>query len=379
MSYEVETTVELKTSKQLDDIFGNPPIVNIKVVGVGGAGCNSINRMLEDDLQLEGVEFIAINTDKNQLNAIRAGQKLCIGQKITRGWGAGTDPNVGQKAAEESVDEIRTALEGADLIFITAGMGGGTGTGAAPVVASIARELNILTIAIVTKPFDFEGRHKMINAEIGLENLSKFVDAYIVVPNQKLVDCFSDKTGMKQALKIADEVLKQGVIGLAEVIVRPMEINLDYADVRNVLRGAGMAHMGVGRASGANRLLDSIKQAVASPLIETSIKGATGLLVSIKGGDGLTMAEVSHYANLIRDLADPRCNFKYGVDLDPKYGDEVEVLIIAAGFLPNQEPTRDEIRNLDAETVAAQQKEKAAPEPEPKNVPPFFKKFKNFK
>lgn len=376
MSYEVETAVELKTSKQLDDIFGNPPIVNIKVVGVGGAGCNSINRMLEDGLTLEGVEFIAINTDKNALSTNKAPQKLCIGQKLTKGWGAGTNPNIGQKAAEESAEEIRTALEGADLVFLTAGMGGGTGTGAAPVVASIARDLGILTVAIVTKPFEFEGAHKMLNAEIGIENLAQFVDAYVVVPNQKLVERLSPKTGMKEAFKIADEVLRQGVIGLAEVIVRPIDLNVDYADIRNILQGAGMAHMGVGRAKGEDRVLQSIKQAVASPLIETSINGATGLIMCIKCGEGLSLAEVSNYAMLIRNLADPRCNFKYGVDINPKYGDEVEVLIIASGFLPNQEETRAQIANIEPTPVEAPKE--TAPEPD-KKVPKFFEKFKNFR
>ena len=221
MSYELETAVELKTAKQLDDVFGNPPVVNIKVVGVGGGGCNSINRMLETGVNLPGVEFIAINTDKNALSVNLATQKLCIGQKITKGFGAGTRPDIGQKAAEESADEIRAAIDGADMLFVTAGMGGGTGTGAAPIVAQIAKEMGILTVAVVTKPFKFEGNHRMLNAEIGLENLAKCVDAYVVVPNQKLFEHSSVKTSFIDAFKMADEALRQAVIGLSEVIVHP--------------------------------------------------------------------------------------------------------------------------------------------------------------
>ncbi len=377
MSYELETAIELKTTKQLDDIFGNPPVVNIKVVGVGGAGCNSINRMIEDGVNLEGVEFIAINTDKNALSVNRAAQKLCIGQKTTKGWGAGTDPNIGQKAAEESADEIRTAIEGADMLFLTAGMGGGTGTGAAPVVASIAKELGILTVAIVTKPFEFEGVHKMLNAEIGLENLAQFVDAYVVVPNQKLVERLSTKTSMKDAFKIADEVLRKGVIGLAEVIVHPMMINVDYADIRTVLKDAGMAHMGVGVAKGENRVLDAIKQAVASPLIETSISGATGLIICIKSGESLGMSEVSNYIMLVRNLVHERCNIKYGVEINAKYGDEVEVLIIASGFANDQEQVKNNVNNWDAGNIEKPQE--PTPEAPKKNVPKFFANFSNFK
>ncbi len=332
MSYEVETDLKLKTATEADDSLGSLPDVNIKVVGVGGGGCNSINRMLSDDIVLEGVEFISINTDKSSLSRNKASKKLCIGLNTTKGWGAGTNPNVGQKAAEESEDDIRAVLEGADLLFITAGMGGGTGTGAAPVIASIAKDLGILTVAIVTKPFEFEGAHRMRNAEIGIENLSRFVDAYIIVPNQKLVEKFPPKTGMRESFKIADEVLRQGVIGLAETIVRSIELNVDYADFRNILKDAGLAHMGVGRARGEDRVVNSIRQAVATPLVETTINGATGLIMCIKCGEGLSLTEVSNYAMYIKTLVDERCNIKYGIDINPNYGDEVEVLIIASGF-----------------------------------------------
>ena len=377
MSYELETAVELKTAKQFEDVFGNPPVVNIKVVGVGGGGCNSVNRMLETGVNLPGVEFIAINTDKNALSVNLASQKLCIGQKITRGFGAGTKPDIGQKAAEESADEIRAAIDGADMLFITAGMGGGTGTGAAPIVAQIAKEMGILTVAVVTKPFKFEGNHRMLNAEIGLENLAKCVDAYVVVPNQKLVEHSSIKTSFIDAFKMADEALRQAVIGLSEVIVHPTYVNVDYADIKVVLEEAGLAHMGVGGAQGSNRVLDAIKQAVASPLIETSISGATRLIMCIKGDETLPLAEVSSYVTMASNLVHENCNIKWSVDINPKYGDTVEVLIIASGFTSNQTRPGELINQIETREV-----EQAKPEPQeqaPVNRPAFFRNFKNFK
>ena len=378
MSYELETAVELKTAKQFEDVFGNPPVVNIKVVGVGGGGCNSVNRMLETGVNLPGVEFIAINTDKNALSVNLASQKLCIGQKITKGFGAGTKPDVGQKAAEESADEIRAAIDGADMLFITAGMGGGTGTGAAPIVAQIAKEMGILTVAVVTKPFKFEGNHRMLNAEIGLENLAKCVDAYVVVPNQKLVEHSSIKTSFIDAFKMADEALRQAVIGLSEVIVHPTYVNVDYADIKVVLEDAGLAHMGVGRAQGSNRVLDAIKQAVASPLIETSISGATRLIMCIKGDETLPLAEVSSYVTMASNLVHENCNIKWSVDINPKYGDTVEVLIIASGFTNNQTRPNDLINQIETREAEAVKQ----PEPQeqaPSNCPEFFRNFKNFK
>ncbi len=377
MSYELETAVELKTTKQVEDLFGDPPVVNIKVVGVGGGGCNSVNRMLENGVNLPGVEFIAINTDKNALSVNLASQKLCIGQKTTKGFGAGTKPDVGQKAAEESADEIRAAIEGADMLFITAGMGGGTGTGAAPIIASIAKEMGILTVAVVTKPFKFEGQHRMINAEIGLENLAKFVDAYVVVPNQKLVEHSSIKTSFIDAFKMADEALRQAVIGLSEVIVRPMIVNVDYADIKVVLEQAGLAHMGVGRAEGQNRVLEAIKQAVASPLIETSISGATRLIMCIKGNETLPLAEVSSYVTMVSNLVHENCNIKWSVDIDSKYGDTVEVLIIASGFAPNQAQTREKVSQLQPQDL--EQPVPVTPKPQPNGLPRFFHNFKGFK
>jgi cell division protein FtsZ len=374
----MDTVLEIKR-KEMGDIFETTPIVNIKVMGIGGGGCNSINRMLEECIELEGVEFIAVNTDKQALSINKAGNRMCIGERLTKGWGAGTNPNIGQRAAEESYEEIRSALEGADLVFLTAGMGGGTGTGAIPVIASIAKELGILTVAVVTKPFDFEGAHRMVNAEIGIQNLSRYVDAYIVVPNQKLIEKLPPKTNMKDAFKIADEVLRQGVIGLAEVIVKPILINVDYADIRNILQGAGITHMGVGSATGDDRVLTSIRQAVASPLIETSINGATGIILCIKSGESISMSEVSHYSEMVRDLVDPGCNFKYGLDIDPKYGDEVEVLIIASGFnIPGGRVPESQSQPEQTAAEPEQQTIEAVKEPNV-SIPPFFKNFKNFK
>lgn len=379
MSYELETAVELKTAKQFEDVFGNPPVVNIKVVGVGGGGCNSVNRMLETGVNLPGVEFIAINTDKNALSVNLASQKLCIGQKITKGFGAGTKPDIGQKAAEESADEIRAAIDGADMLFITAGMGGGTGTGAAPIVAQIAKEMGILTVAVVTKPFKFEGNHRMLNAEIGLENLAKCVDAYVVVPNQKLVEHSSIKTSFIDAFKMADEALRQAVIGLSEVIVHPTYVNVDYADIKVVLENAGLAHMGVGRAQGTNRVLDAIKQAVASPLIETSISGATRLIMCIKGDESLPLAEVSSYVTMASNLVHENCNIKWSVDINPKYGDTVEVLIIASGFTSNQTRTGEIMNQIEASREVEQQVKPEPQEQVQSNRPAFFRNFKNFK
>lgn len=381
MSFELETAVELKTTTQMSDV-GDKPVVNIKVVGVGGGGCNSVNRMLESGVNLPGVEFIAINTDKNALSVNLAPLKLCIGQKTTKGFGAGTRPDVGQKAAEESANEIRAALEGANMLFITAGMGGGTGTGAAPVVAMIAKEMGILTVAVVTKPFKFEGNHRMLNAEIGIENLAKFVDAYVIVPNQKLIEHSSIKTSFLDAFKMADEALRQAVIGLSEGIVKPILMNVDFADVQVVLGNAGLAHMGIGRAQGQNRILEAIKQAVASPLIETSISGATRMIMCIRGDETLPLAEVSSYVMMAHNLVHENCNIKWSVDIDHSYGDTVEVLIIASGFSPNQAQTREQVNNMQPQDVEQlnpmNPKETEEPE-QPKGRPAFFRNFKNFK
>jgi cell division protein FtsZ len=301
----------------------------IKVVGIGGAGNNAINRMKGI---VHGVEFIAVNTDQQDLQESVAETKLAIGSKTTKGLGSGGDPSVGQRAAEESKDEIREALKDADLVFITAGMGGGTGTGAAPIVAMVARELEILTVGVVTKPFGFEGKHRARNAEIGISNLSKFVDCNIVVPNQKLVENTKGGTTMLEAFAVADDVLRQGVQCITDLIVKNMTINIDFADIANVIRQSGIAHMGIGEASGDNRLLKAIQMAIQSPILETTIKGASQIILSVTGGEELSVHEVDNYGTLIKQVLDDNANIKFGVDLLPEYNGKIRIIIIATGF-----------------------------------------------
>jgi len=319
------------------------PIVKIKVIGVGGAGNNAVNRMIDSGLQ--GVQFVAINTDKQILQVSKAESTLIIGEKLTKGFGAGSDPEKGQRAAEENRAEIKEMLKGTDLVFITAGMGGGTGTGAAPVIAQIAREMGILTIAVVTKPFDFEGAHRRLNAEIGISNLSKFVDTTIIVPNQKLIEHLREPTTFLKAFEIADEVLRTGVQGLTDLIIKPMFINLDFADIDMVMRNSGIAHMGIGRARGEGRLLSAIRQAVSSPMLETSINGASKIIMSIKGGMDLNVHEVSNSGNLIREVVDPGCNIIFGADIDTNFNEEVQIIIIATGF-PKQSAVKQTAESL---------------------------------
>lgn len=320
--------------------FNDDPIVKIMVMGVGGGGNNAVNHMV--NANLVGCEFVAINTDKQVLRVSKADKKLVIGEKLTKGRGVGGNPEVGQRAAEESREEIEALLQGVDLLFITSGMGGGTGTGASPVVASIARKMGILTVGVVTKPFDFEGAHKMENAERGIRNLTKFVDSIIVIPNQKLMEMGQEKLSMIRAFQIADDTLRQGVQGLIDMIVATMYINMDFADVENVLRNAGVAHMGVGRAKGPDRLLNAIKMAVQSPIVETNISGATKIVMSVKGGEDLDVDEVNNCGKLVQSVVDPGCNIKYAVDMKPEYNDEVQVFIVAAGFKKQSLETKHE-------------------------------------
>lgn len=302
----------------------------IKVVGVGGGGNNAVNRMIE--FGLKGVEFISINTDKQALNYSKAGIKIQIGDKLTKGLGAGANPEIGQKAAEESIEQIMQALKGADLIFITAGMGGGTGTGAAPVVAEVAKELGILTVGVVTKPFIFEGRQRMLNAEKGIMKLKEKVDTLVTIPNDRLLQVVDKKTPMTEAFKIADDVLRQGVQGISDLITVPGLINLDFADVRTIMLNKGIAHMGIGRASGEGRAVEAAKQAISSPLLETTINGATGVLLNITGGSNLTMFEVAEAADQVRQAADPDANIIFGAVIDDSLGDEIRITVIATGF-----------------------------------------------
>ncbi len=301
----------------------------IRVVGVGGAGCNAINRMVQYGLQ--GVEFIAVNTDKQAL-ALSAGQKkIQIGEKLTKGLGAGADPEIGRKAAEESRDTIIEALKGSDMIFITAGMGGGTGTGAAAVIADAAKELGILTVGVVTKPFTFEGRVRMRNAEQGIETLKPAVDTLITIPNDKLISLVG-KSSLPDALRVADDVLRQGIQGISDLIAVPAMINLDFADVKTIMKEKGMAHMGIGSAVGEKRASEAARLAVESPLLETSIKGAKGILMNITGGSDLSLLEVNEAAEIIAENADPEANIIFGADIDESMGDTLRITVIATGF-----------------------------------------------
>ncbi len=303
----------------------------IRVVGVGGAGGNVINTMI-DSQQIEGVEFIAVNTDAQALSINKAIVKIPIGQDITNGLGAGANPEIGGKAAEESSEELKANLEGSDMVFITAGMGGGTGTGASPVIARLARELGALTIGVVTKPFDFEGSQRMKNAERGVEELKREVDALITIPNQKLLEISDDNTTVMEAFKVSDSVLNQGVQGISDLIVKPGLINVDFADVRTIMKDAGSALMGIGIGTGEDRAETAAKAAISSPLLEVSIEGATGILFNIIGGNDLTMKEIDKAARLISESSNPDANIIYGTTIDPEMSEQIKITVIATGF-----------------------------------------------
>ena len=309
---------------------GSGYLAVIKVVGVGGGGTNAVNRMV--DAGLKNVEFVAINTDAQALLMCDADVKLHIGAKVTRGLGAGANPEVGRAAAEESRDEIREVLAGADMVFVTAGKGGGTGTGAAPVVAELARELGALTVGFVTKPFTFEGRKRSSQAEAGIQLLQSQVDALITIPNDRLLDLVEKKTSILEAFKVADDVLRQGVQGITDLITKPGLINLDFADVRTVMRNAGSSLMGIGLASGENRGAEAAKNAISSPLLETSVEGATGILLNVSGGPDMGLFEVNEAAEIIAGAADADANVIFGAVIDEALGDQMRVTVIATGF-----------------------------------------------
>ncbi|CDJ98842.1 GTP-binding tubulin-like cell division protein [Microbacterium sp. C448] len=302
----------------------------IKVVGVGGGGVNAVNRMIE--LGLRGVEFIAINTDAQALLMSDADVKLDVGREITRGLGAGADPEVGRRAAEDHAEEIEEALRGADMVFVTAGEGGGTGTGGAPVVAKIAKSIGALTIGVVTKPFSFEGRRRQTQADTGVAKLKEEVDTLIVVPNDRLLEISDRGISMIEAFATADQVLLAGVQGITDLITTPGLINLDFADVKSVMQGAGSALMGIGSARGADRAIKAAELAVESPLLEASIEGAHGVLLSIQGGSNLGIFEINDAAQLVKEAAHPEANIIFGTVIDDTLGDEVRVTVIAAGF-----------------------------------------------
>ena len=332
---------------------GPENVVSIKVVGVGGGGNNVVNRMVRSGAQ--GVDFVAVNTDKQALNASSATYKIQIGEKLTGGKGAGSNPDVGRKAAEESRNQMAKALENTDMVFITAGMGGGTGTGAAPVVAEIAREAGILTVGVVTKPFGFEGRRRMTQAEQGIEELRSKVDSLVIIPNERLKYATDQKITFANAFEIADDVLRQAVQSISDLIRDTGFINLDFADVTTVMKDAGLAHMGVGRAAGKGKAEEAAKMAISSPLLETSINGAHGVLINVTGSMDIGLEEVEQAASLVQDAVHPDAVTIFGATFDESLEDEIRVTVIATGFAENQPQ--------EAQPAAAQQP--AAPAAQP--------------
>ncbi len=308
----------------------NNNFATIKVIGIGGGGCNAVDRMIEGAVQ--GIEFITVNTDNQALMRTKASNRIQIGEKITRGLGCGANPDIGQKAAQESSDEISQLIRGTDMLFITAGMGGGTGTGGAPVVAQIARELNILTVGVVTRPFRFEGSRRMQNAEKGIRELEKYVDSLIVVPNDKLLEIADDNTSLDEAFTMADQVLKYGVSGISDLVAVPGLINLDLADVRRIMTQAGVCHMGIGRASGEGRASAAIRQAINSPLLDTTIDGARGVIINFTGGRDMRIREIDEAASVVRDAASPDADIIFGAVVDAQMQDEIMITVIASGF-----------------------------------------------
>jgi len=312
-------------------------VVNIKVIGCGGGGCNAVNRMIKAGVQ--GVDFVVVNTDKPVLDASPAPIKVQIGEKLTKGKGAGSDPLVGENSAVESREEIEAVLRGADMVFIAAGMGGGTGTGSAPVVAEIAKDMGILTVAIVTKPFGFEGRMKMKTAEAGIEKLRAHVDSLIIIPNEKLKDVSTERITLLNAFQVADDVLRQGVQSISDLILIPGLVNVDFADVHKIMKDAGNAHMGVGRASGKDKAVNAAAMAISSPLLETSIDGATGVIFNITASPDIGMDEVDEASRMVEQAAHPDANIIWGVALNNDLEDEIIVTVIATGF-PSSESSQ---------------------------------------
>ncbi len=338
---------------------GPESVVSIKVIGVGGGGNNVVNRMVRTGVK--NVEFIAVNTDKQALKISSASQKIQIGEKLTGGQGAGSDPEVGKKSAEESRAQIAKVLEGTDMVFITAGMGGGTGTGAAPIVADIAKEAGILTVGVVTKPFNFEGRRRMQQAEAGIEELKGRVDSLVIIPNERLKFATDQKITFANAFEIADDVLRQAVQSISDLIKNTGFINLDFADVTAVMQTAGMAHMGVGRAAGKSKAEEAAKMAISSPLLETSINGARGVLVNITGSMDIGLEEVEAAAEMVRQAAHPEALIIFGAAFDENMEDEIQVTVIATGYDENaQKSSGDKIFSKTAEKVGEEKKREGA-------------------
>ena len=394
-------TEEVTVNEGVDyasDVMPNavPNVCKIKVVGVGGGGNNAINRMLEEGVV--GAEFVAVNTDLQALMMSKAPiqNRIQIGKEKTQGLGAGSFPEIGEKAAEESRAEIEEALRGVNLLFITAGMGGGTGTGAAPVIARIAKDLGCVTVAVVTKPFAFEGKRREENAKRGIANLAKFVDTLIVIPNDKIIESLDKNTSMVDAFKLADSNLKQAICGISDLITIPGLINLDFADIKTVIQGQGLAHMGVGRAKGENRIVEAIRQAVTSPMLETTIEGARNIILNITGDPKMSIGDVYQATDLVHGVVDYSANIIWGTNTSPDLQDEVVITVIATGFVDGIEKRIDSIKNdrampdIQPTNVAPQVSEapkavveeqapivvEEAPVEEPKKeIPPFVKKL----
>ena len=332
----------------------------IKVIGVGGGGNNAVNRMVENDVK--GVEFIAVNTDKQALLRCAAPTKILIGEKVTKGRGAGANPEVGLRAAEENIDDIKASLADTDMVFITAGMGGGTGTGAAPAIAKVAKEMGILTIGVVTKPFAFEGPRKMAQAELGIENLRKCVDSIIMIPNERLKFVSETRITLANAFQIADDVLRQGVQSITELINVSSFINLDFNDVSTTMKDAGLAHMGVGMGQGKDKAELAAKAAISSPLLETSITGARGIIINITSSPDIGLEEVEYAANLISKEANPEANIIWGAAFDTSLEDEMKVTVVATGFEPERKPFEVRVaRPVVSETPAEEKPANTAP------------------
>lgn len=331
------------------EIDNENDVVQIKVVGVGGGGGNAVDRMIESGVK--GVDFIAINTDQQALNRSMATEKVTIGDNSTKGKGAGAKPEMGSKAASESREKIAEQLKGADMVFITAGMGGGTGTGAAPIVAEVARDLGVLTVGIVTKPFKFEGRRRMEQAEKGIENLCQHVDSLVIIPNERLHLISKEKLTLLNAFKAADDILRQGVQSISDLIKNPGIVNLDFADINSVMKDAGYAHMGVGRASGEDKARQAAERAISSPLLETSISGAMGVIINITSSPDIGLEEITIASEMIADMVHPDANIIWGTAFDESMEDEMSVTVIATGFSP-------EARALSAAAKAAETEKK---------------------
>ena len=348
-----------------NDFSGN--VCRIMVMGVGGAGNNAVNRMIEAGVK--SAEFVAVNTDRQALSLSLADDenKIAIGERLTKGLGAGSNPEIGAKACDESREEIENAVKGVDLLFIAAGMGGGTGTGAAPIVAEIAKKCGCVTVAVVTKPFGFEGAKRRENAKKGIAELSKFADTLVVIPNDKLLEALPADTSIVDALKYADENLRTGICGITDLISTPSLINLDFADVKTILQNKGYAHMGVGRASGENRVVQAVKKAISSPLLETSIEGAKGIIFNVKGGSDLSLGQVNEAADLINSVIDESAMVIFGANIDPEYEGQIEITAIATGFTDKQDSEKEIRRRIfdSVETPEKTERVERVAKPEP--------------